>query len=97
MQRDRRVIRFHLDENVDQAVTRGLRERGIDATTTADAGLLGAPDNEHLDFVLREARVLMTHDPDFLRLHNRFPDILEWRTVPPAAVRWDRSSVTCAS
>lgn len=47
----------------------GLTRRGIDVTTSQDAHLLGAKDDEHLVFDRREQRVLVTRDPDFLRLH----------------------------
>jgi hypothetical protein len=62
-------IRFHLDESVTTAVAVGLRLRGIDVTTTNDAGLLGATDPEQLAHALAEGRVLVTHDDDFLTLH----------------------------
>jgi predicted nuclease of predicted toxin-antitoxin system len=62
------MIRYHLDEHVDGAIARGLRDRGVDVTTARDAGLLGAPDAEHLEFAKRESRVIVTHDADFLRL-----------------------------
>ncbi len=60
-------MRFHLDEHVDPAIAHGLRLRGIDVTTTSDAGLLSAPDESHLDFARREGRVIFTNDADFLR------------------------------
>jgi hypothetical protein len=62
------VLRFHLDEHVAHAVAHGLRQRQIDVTTTTDAGLLAAPDEDHLNFALRENRVVFTNDSDFLRL-----------------------------
>lgn len=37
-----RTIRFHLDENCSHAIAAGLRRRGIDVTTTPEAGLLNA-------------------------------------------------------
>ncbi|HUG91291.1 MAG TPA: DUF5615 family PIN-like protein [Planctomycetaceae bacterium] len=64
------VIRFHLDENVDHAVAHGLRLRGIEVTTTADGDLLGASDEQQIAFAAGEQRVVLTHDPDFLRLHT---------------------------
>jgi predicted nuclease of predicted toxin-antitoxin system len=67
----RLVIRFHLDENVDGAIVRGLRDRGHDVTMPGDAGLLEATDADHLAFALSNGRVLFTHDADFLRLHAR--------------------------
>jgi predicted nuclease of predicted toxin-antitoxin system len=60
-------MRFHLDEHVAHAIAAGLRRRGIDVTTTVDAGLLSAPDEEHLAFAKRDARVIVTQDSDFLR------------------------------
>jgi predicted nuclease of predicted toxin-antitoxin system len=64
-------VRYHLDEHIDPAVAAGLRGRGIDVTTTNDAGLLGADDEEHLHFALAEQRAIMTHDEDFLVLHSQ--------------------------
>ena len=40
------MIRYHLDENVHHAVARALRLRGIDVTTTSEAGLMAAPDED---------------------------------------------------
>ncbi len=65
-----RTIRFHLDENCDTAVAAGLRLHGVDVTTTADAGLGGAKDEEHVAFALSEGRVIFTHDSDFVALHR---------------------------
>lgn len=62
------MLRFHLDEHIDHAIARGLRDRGIDVTTTTDAGLLSAPDEEHLEHARRETRVIVRRDADFLRL-----------------------------
>jgi uncharacterized protein with PIN domain len=61
-------IRFHLDENVHGAIAKGLRLRGVDVTTTHEAGLIGASDEDHLAFALAQKRVVVTHDDDFLRL-----------------------------
>lgn len=47
----------------------GLWQRGVDVLTVAEAGMLGASDEEHLAFARREERVLFTQDDDFLRLH----------------------------
>ncbi len=64
------MLRFHLDEHIDTAIADGLRRRGIDVTTTAEAGLRGAGDEAHVAFALSEGRVLVTNDADFLRLHR---------------------------
>jgi predicted nuclease of predicted toxin-antitoxin system len=65
-----RTIRFHLDENVDPRVAAGLRRAGIDGTTTLEAGLLSTADDEQLDYVVCEDRVMVTQDTDFLWLHS---------------------------
>jgi predicted nuclease of predicted toxin-antitoxin system len=65
-----RTVRFHLDEHVHSAVADGLRRRGIDVTTTPDAGLLGAGDEVQLTSALSQNRVIVTSDPDFLRLND---------------------------
>ena len=65
------VIRFHFDEHIHTAIAVGLRRRGIDVTTTADAGLIGASDKEHLAVAFSENRVVTTSDEDFLRLHSQ--------------------------
>jgi len=64
-------IRFHLDENVSMAIARSLRKRGIDVSTTPELNLIQATDENQLDFARKEGRVLVTHDSDFLRLHDQ--------------------------
>ncbi|PHM11492.1 DUF5615 family PIN-like protein [Nostoc sp. 'Peltigera malacea cyanobiont' DB3992] len=63
-------IRFHLDENVSNAIAEGLRRRGIDVTTTSETGLIAASDEEQLYFAMSQNRVIFTHDDDFVILHQ---------------------------
>jgi predicted nuclease of predicted toxin-antitoxin system len=63
-------IKFHLDENVSNAIAEGLRRRGIDVTTTPEQNLISASDQEQLTFALKQERVLFTQDDDFLKLHQ---------------------------
>ena len=65
------MIRFHLDEHIPTAVALGLRRRGIDVTTTADAELCGADDEAQMARAASQGRVIVTHDDDFLVLHSR--------------------------
>lgn len=65
------MLRFHLDEHIDHAVARALAARGIDVTTTTDAGLLGAEDDTHLAFARSTGRVIVTNDADFLHVASR--------------------------
>jgi predicted nuclease of predicted toxin-antitoxin system len=64
-------IRFQLDEHVPQVVAQALRRRGIDVLTAAEAGLLSVPDAELLARSSAAGRVAVTHDSDFLRLHQQ--------------------------
>jgi hypothetical protein len=56
-------VRFYTDEHVAKAVVHGLRQRGVDVLTVADASMLGAADEEHLASARSENRVLFTQDP----------------------------------
>ena len=58
-----------MDEHVSGAVIHGLRIRGIDVLSTKNANMMGAPDEEHLEFAEKEKRVIFTQDTDFLKLH----------------------------
>jgi hypothetical protein len=64
-------IRYHLDEHVDPAVAEGLRQRGVDVTTTLGARLAGASDEDQLAFAVAQGRVFVTRDRHFLVLHSR--------------------------
>ncbi len=61
-------IRFHLDEHIDPDVAAALRRHGVDVTTTIDAGLRTADDLAHFVYASTQARVVVTDDPDYLRL-----------------------------
>lgn len=62
-------VKLYLDEQIPRAVAHGLRQRGLDVVAAAEAGLLGAADEEHLAFARSQGRVILTQDGDFLRLH----------------------------
>jgi hypothetical protein len=55
-------IHYHLDEHIDTAIAVGLRRRGIDVTTTAEARLLGANDPEQIAFATAHQRVFVTRE-----------------------------------
>jgi len=63
-------IRFHLDEHIDRAVAEGLRRRGVDVTTTIEARLAGAPDEEQFAYATNGGRVFVTRDVGFLSMHQ---------------------------
>lgn len=63
-------IKFHLDENVRNAIAEGLRRRGIDVTTTPEQSLLSVSDEGQLRFACSQNRVIFTQDTDFLRMNQ---------------------------
>lgn len=65
-----RDARFLVDEHIPQAIVSGLRQRGIDAASVGDLHLLASNDLDLLDRARADGRVIVTHDPDFLRLHG---------------------------
>ena len=62
------VILYHLDEHIPRAVADGLGRRGIDVSTTVEAGLRSATDEAHLAYARAQGRVMVTSDRDFLVL-----------------------------
>ena len=64
-------IKFYTDEHVGKAVINGLRLRGIDVLPSKEVNLLGVDDEVHLEFTLKEGRVIFTQDDDFLKLHAK--------------------------
>ena len=57
---------------MDRALVRGLRARGVDAVTTAQAGRNRLPDDEQLTLAASQGRVLYTCNVgDFTRIHSR--------------------------
>ena len=64
-------MRFHLDEHVSTALAAALRLHGYDVTTAAEAELLEADDEVHIEHALRKDRVIITHDRDYLLLDAR--------------------------
>ncbi|MFN8461413.1 MAG: DUF5615 family PIN-like protein [Anaerolineales bacterium] len=64
------AIRFYCDEHVDLAIANALKKRGVDVLTAQDAGMLGVPDEDHLELAISQNRVNLTQDTDFLRMHK---------------------------
>lgn len=67
-------IKFHLDENVRNAIAQGLKRRGIDVTTTPEQSLIGVSDEVQLEFARSQSRVIFTQDTDFLRINQSNSD-----------------------
>lgn len=62
------TLRLYADDGVDLRIARGLARRGIDVTTAANDGLLGAPRPLQLGHASELERVIVSCDADFLEL-----------------------------
>ena len=58
------MLRVFLDENFNQRILRGLRQRlpAADLLTVQEAGRAGMPDPELLAWAAAEQRIIATHD-----------------------------------
>ena len=62
------MLKIYADEHVIAALVESLRMRGVDVLTVQEQGWEGASDAALLVEALREQRVLLTNDQDFLVL-----------------------------
>lgn len=65
------VVAYYMDQNVSQAITLGLRLRGIDVLTAFEDGHAETPDPDLLDRAGNLRRMLFTRDVDFVVEANR--------------------------
>ena len=65
-------IKIYSDEDVNIAVTEGIKRRGITAYSCQEAGNIGLTDEEQIKYANSKRFVILTHDADFLRIvHKR--------------------------
>ena len=60
------TIKLHMDVHVRQAVTQGLRLRGVDVVTSQEDGTITVDDDILLDRATALGRALFTQDEDLL-------------------------------
>lgn len=68
---------IYMDENVNRAITEGLRLRGIDVLTVQEDDRTGIPDHKVLDRATELGRVLFTQDDDLLAEAHRRQELGE--------------------
>lgn len=68
------AIRLYLDEDsMRRLLAFGLRARGVDVLTAAEAGMINRPDEDQLDFAANSARALYTYNvADYCLLHQEW-------------------------
>ena len=62
---------FYMDVHVKEAITRGLRRRGVDVLTAQEDGMARLDDAALLDRAAALTRLIFTQDDDFLEEANR--------------------------
>src|SRR5436309_2179748 len=78
-------LRLYADECVDARIVAGLRRRGVDMVTAADAGMLGGADADHLARAIDLGRIVVSADSDFLRLAQECVEAAAPRREVPLA------------
>jgi len=61
-----------MDHHVPSAITRGLRQRGVDVLTAGDDGRAEADDDSLLERATESGRLVYTNDDDFLAIAKRW-------------------------
>lgn len=61
-------VALYMDEHVHSKITAALRSRGTDVLTAQEDGMDGRPDPQLLARATALARVVFTHDEDFLAI-----------------------------
>lgn len=69
------LIKLYLNEDVHTKLAKALRQRGFDAITTVEAGMLGTTDEEQLALAVSQGRVILTFNRgDYARLHKQYAE-----------------------
>ncbi len=63
-------IKIYSDEDVNIAITEGLKRRGIQAYSCKEVRNIGLTDEEQIKYANSKRLVILTHDADFLRIIN---------------------------
>jgi hypothetical protein len=64
------MLSAYADEHVKSAIVEGLKRRGMDIVTAQERGQRRTDDEILLRTATMEARLLLTNDTDFLRIHS---------------------------
>jgi hypothetical protein len=66
------MLSGYADENVNPRIVAGLRRHGMDVVSVRERGQRGSDDEVLLAAAAAEARLMLTSDTDFLRIHSQW-------------------------
>lgn len=72
MEKESKPLQFYFDTHISKVVAVQLRKRGVDVVRCEEVGLNEADDPDHLVYATEHGRVLVTHDADFIELHDEW-------------------------
>jgi hypothetical protein len=65
-------LKFYFDKHISKRAAIQLGNQGVDVVHCDDVGLAAASDPEHLEYATNDNRAVVTHDDDFLKLHDEW-------------------------
>ena len=80
-------MRFLTDENIATSVVAALRNAGHDVIDVKEQGWQGMQDSVLVEHALKDSRIVITHDKDFLYQHRVSVVLVRLPNQAPAHVR----------
>lgn len=65
-------MKIYADENVEEAIVKGLRRRGVEIGSARELGHVGKNDEFLLQHAKQTGAVILTHDADLLSIAHRW-------------------------
>lgn len=72
MEKESKPLQFYFDTHISKVIAVQLRKHGVDVVRCEEVGLNEADDPDHLAYAAEHRRVLVTHDADFIDLHDEW-------------------------
>ena len=65
-------MKIYADENIEEAIVKGLRRRGVEIGSARELGHAGKNDELQLQHAKKTGAVILTHDADLLSIAHRW-------------------------